>query len=100
MNWKIGQKLVYIGIGMRNIIGQAYGPKNGEIVTYDGPSIHIPHRHIYLVEYKNIFYAARASFACEYFRPILGDSAKDELIASFTEVTETSDLPIKSPQTV
>jgi hypothetical protein len=93
MNWKIGQKLVCIDNST-----SVYGipkPKNGEIVTYDGHGIY---GGFYLLEYAeqypNIFKGGRAEFGYDRFRPLIGESAKSELVSSFKEVTETSDCPM------
>lgn len=96
--YKAGQKLVCIASGRwQNDWGEeCSGPKNGEIVTYEGPA---PYYGIYLVEYRGSKMGIRECWNPSLFRPLLGDSAKDELISSFKEVTETSDLPIKTPQT-
>ncbi len=96
--WKVGQKLVCIGSGKwRNDWGEeGSGPRNGEIVTYEGPA---PYSGIYLVEYRGSKRGVRECWHPSLFRPILGNDAKSELINSFKEVTETSDMPIKQPET-
>lgn len=89
MNWKIGQKLVCIQDDWDPwFTGKV---RKGDIVTYDGPGVF---GHFKIREEFDTFYHS------DRFRPMLGDSAKQELISSFTEVTETSDLPIRSPQPV
>ena len=99
MNWKIGQKLICVGSGKwQNDWGEKCGgPKHGEIVTYEGPA---PHVGIYLEEYKGTDRGVRECWNPSLFRHLLSQSATSELISSFTEVTETSDLPIRSPQPV
>jgi len=89
MNWKIGQKLVCINDAW--VPKFDYQPKKGDVLTFDGYSG--KHDWIYT---KEIFmdcgtkWAATASF----FRPLIGESAKSELVSSFKEVTETSDCPM------
>jgi len=76
-------------------------PKKGDIVTYDGYSAVFD--GIYLKEYDyrdtGIFMGdGRPVFHPDFFRPLLGDSAKSELVSSFKDVTETSDIPIQIPE--
>ena len=98
MNWKIGTKLVCVN-DTRWTISEKPKPVYGEIVTYDG---HESESFVYLKEYKGKgdTIDGRICFRYECFRPLLGQSAKSELVSSFTEVTETSDLPIKQPENV
>lgn len=99
MNWKIGQKVVCVkrGLWLRTVVNIGYddfGPKYGEICEIVGiasPCLYIKGYPICPVT------GMKARFHEKQFRPLLGDSAKDELISSFKEVTETSDLPIKNP---
>lgn len=95
MNWKIGQKLVSLYGGS---LAPEHEPEEDQIVTFDGCGIY---GGIYLYEYNHTspYHVGRIEFWASYFRPLLGESAKSELLASFTEVTETSDLPIRVPQT-
>ena len=97
MNWKIGQKLVSLK-NQKELTRYGIGPIKGEVVTYDG---HCPDGYVYLKEY-NILNANGIRFAVgeRTVQPTLGQSVKSELVSSFTEVTETSDLPIRSPQPV
>lgn len=95
MNWKIGQKLVYIGM---ETSPSAYGPKQNDIVTFDGLD---EDGWTLLVEYAGInpsIPSERTAYRTSTFRPLLGQSATAELVSSFIEITETSDLPIRSPQ--
>ena len=98
MNWKIGQKLVYIGCG--GFCGFPHLlPKKGEVVTVCGVT---KLGNLELIEYdiKNPYHPERRIAYCpKWFRPLLGESARTELIISFVEVTETSDCPINVPQT-
>ncbi len=98
MNWKIGQKLVCIG----HRGGNKYvsGPDINEVVTissFKDDKLGVP--HVGLVEYPISLRGWIQYFKTENFRPLLGDSARTELISSFVEVTETSDCPINVPQT-
>jgi len=103
MNWKIGQKLVCIEDN--SVVAIMLGlrvPKKDEIVTYDGETGMMD--TIFLVEYNYTHLGfknpgSRFNMARHCFRPILGQSATAELVSSFIEITETSDLPIRSPQT-
>jgi hypothetical protein len=99
MNWKIGQKLVcirddwrYYGVLMNN------GPKYMEVVIYDDRK---DGEFIYLLGYNFISPSGvgRIGFRSTYFRPLIGPSAKDELLSK-EFVKETSDLPIQIPETV
>ena len=96
MNWKIGQKLVCIQNTPKS--WDYACPVKGEIVTCDGFD---GNGMVYLVEYAALHPVGKFRFAMATFllRPILGESAKSELVSSFKEVTETSDLPISVPQT-
>ena len=98
MNWKIGQKLVYIDNGMKWSFGQGNEPKIGEIVTIY--SIGIVPGTLQIIGYLTDPKGIKQHFSFNNFRPLLGQSAKSELVSSFPEVIETSDLPIRSPQPV
>lgn len=96
MNWKIGQKVVCIEGGTwgnrHTLEPNGIGPEKNEIVTV---SAFDKDGFLHLDEYPPIY-----AFDPSYFRPLLGQSAKDELISSFKEVTETSDMPIRKTETV
>lgn len=95
MNWKIGQKLVSLKDVKSHLNGR--GPSKGDIVTYDGID---PFGFVYLKEHNFLnINGVRYAVGAHTVRPLLGDSAKSELISSFKEVTETSDCPIRQPQT-
>lgn len=98
MNWKIGQKLVCIGhVGNNDYI---VCPDINEVVTCssfkDDP---LGVAHVGLVEYPISKRGFKQYFNTCNYRPLLGESARTELISSFVEVTETSDCPINVPQT-
>ena len=100
MNWKIGQKLV--SLIDNDSPARSNTPKKGEIVTFDGmdsrPGLH---GYCFMREYKEeIPVYGRFSVHISTVRPLIEPEAKSELVSSFTEVTETSDLPIRSPQPV
>jgi len=94
MNWKIGQKLVSLQ-NQKELTVHGIGPSKDEVVTFDGVD---GSGYVLLSEY-NIpnAYGQRFAVAAHTVRPLLGDSAKSELINSFKEVTETSDCPINEP---
>lgn len=97
--WKVGQKLVYIDATKRTNPHFSGTLTYGDICTVEGyhPA---SSKHIIVHEDQSTSVSgSRAGYPVEDFRPLLGDSAKAELISSFKEVTETSDLPIKTPQT-
>ena len=72
------------------------GPEFREEVVVDG----VLGEYLYLVGYDAVNkYGARECYLSKHFRPLLGQSATAELVSSFIEITETSDLPIRSPQT-
>jgi hypothetical protein len=99
MNWKIGQKVVCINQGLWKNKKFGYhnkGPKYGEVCEIsafiDGYLLLIGYEDVHGDDFT-------ATFSPTHFRPLLGKSAKSELVSSFKEVTETSDLPISVPQT-
>lgn len=99
MNYKKGQKLVRVD-NIRSETTSCPIIRLGEVVTFNGYAPEKPNTHIFLFEYPTTVCGNFvAAFRAVNFRPLLGDSAKSELISSFTEVTETSDCPIKQPQT-
>ena len=90
MNWKIGQKLVCV----ESSNGSSYfHVKCDDIVTFNGYGFEYPRHIVKLLEAD-----PGDRFLERMFRPLLGDSAKAELISSFTEIKEGSDLPIRTPQ--
>ena len=94
MNWKIGQKLVcMIDYGNSNPATQGKPvPKKDEIVIFDGSAYT---QSLYLADQYNYFaWDGRVCFQAKFFRPLIGESAKSELVSSFKEVTETSDCPM------
>ena len=98
MNWKIWQKLV--SLIDNNSPVRSNTPKKGEIVTFDGmdsrPGLH---DYCFMREYKEeIPVYGRFSVHVSMVRPLIGQDATSKLVSSFTEVTETSDLPIKQPE--
>jgi hypothetical protein len=88
MNWKIGQKLVCIHEGDWFV---GVGPKKDEIVTVLGFGVgaFTGRELVFFEEYSD-----ENGYMPEFFRPLLGESAKSELVSSFKEVTETSDAPM------
>lgn len=98
-NWKIGQKLVFIGCngycGYPNLL-----PKKNQIVTISGFS---ENGNIELEEFNipNPYSEKgdRIAYYHHNFRPLQGEPAKSELLSSFREVVESPDCPINVPQT-
>lgn len=88
MNWKIGQKLVCVTDCNWAVGG---GPKKDEVVTFNGffTGFFSGKQMASFVEYGD-----ENGYSPEYFRPLVGDDAKDSLISSFRVVTETSDCPM------
>ena len=97
MNWKIGQKLVVVKHIDHGVPNQRF-PNKDEVVTFDG--LDASGVFVYLIEYNYLNnVGVRIGWKTRCFRPLLGQSATAELVSSFIEITETSDLPIRSPQT-
>lgn len=97
MNWKIGQKLVCIKKGWIGTLtgNTSFCPKYGEVCVVVDVRANDGYLLILGYEYEQGY---RSWYNPIGFRPLIGESAKSELISSFTEVTETSDLPIKQPE--
>jgi len=97
MNFKVGQKLVCIQ-DYPNKHEKTQGmpmPKKDQIVSV----FSIRYGRLTFVEFQLKSDDGRIIvFAPNFFRPLLGDSARSELISSFIEVVETSDCPIQTPQ--
>ena len=89
MNWKIGKKLVCIDTNWVH----GYSPiKIGDVVTTAStPYLFDGEWAVWIKEDMN------CPCYAWHFRPLLGESAKSELINSFKEITETSDMPIREP---
>lgn len=96
MNWKIGQTVICVKKGLwychETKLYTSHGPKYGE--NYKIIGITPVYYGLILEGYELV----HQGYDSSRFRPLLGDSAKAELISSFTEIKEGSDLPIRMPQ--
>ncbi len=97
MNFKVGHDVICIKNGLWYDFPTksytTYGPKYGEKCKIIG--ITSAFGGLILDGYEGTY----NGYDSIRFRPLLGDSARAELISSFVEVTETSDCPINVPQT-
>lgn len=100
MNWKIGQKLVFIpkpGFYQDPV----YKLIPNATYTYDGDGP--MGGDMYLEEFNSFdpkFFSDRIAWWKHLFVPVNPISAKSELIEKFVEVEEKSDCPIQVPETV
>lgn len=95
MNWKIGQKLVYIGD--TEYFPFCTTPQKNETITFDG-SDRIGFALIKEYVGNAAIYGVRYAINPMWLRPLFGESAVSELLNMVT-VKETSDCPIEVPQT-